>query len=336
MEIRIEQEQGRLDRFLTERFPGVNRSRWEAWIREGRVRVDGVPAAKPGLRLRAGALVETEMPPAAPPALHLEPEALDLPTLFEDARLWIVDKPPDLVVHPGPGHPDRTVVNALLWRLRAPAVDLGGDTLAGGRTVDEDNDGDEEVPPLPWPGLVHRLDRFTTGCLALAKDAAAQASLQAQFKARSVAKIYLALARNGRRLPEAGSLLVDEPLARHRAERMKMTVSAAGRPAQTRFRVLARSAGVALVECELLTGRTHQIRVHLRHLGSPILGDGLYGGPAAWLDPEGRSLALPHPMLHAWRLALDHPGSGQRIEVQAPLPEAFRRTAEALGLPLPG
>jgi 23S rRNA pseudouridine1911/1915/1917 synthase len=188
---------------------------------------------------------------------------------------------------------------------------------------------------LPWPGLVHRLDRFTTGCMVMAKDAAAQASLQAQFKARTVEKRYLALARNSRKLPELGSLLVDEPLARHRVERMKMTIAAHGRPSQTRFRVLARSRGVALVECELLTGRTHQIRVHLRHLGAPILGDGLYGGASSWLDLASRPLTFDKPMLHAWKLALDHPGSGERLSLQAPLPEAFRAAAEALGLSLP-
>lgn len=326
MDLLLDHPSPRLDRFLCDLRPDLPRSRWEAWIRAGHIRVNGVAATKPGTRLKAGDRIEGEAPPPAPPALHLAPESLDLPTLFEDPRLWIIDKPAGLVVHPGPGHPSGTVVNALLGRLRDQAFQLPD--AAGGDEEDED-------APLPWPGLVHRLDRFTTGCLVLAKDAGAQASLQAQFKARTVEKRYLALARNSRKLPELGSLLVDEPLARHRVERMKMTIAAHGRPSQTRFRVLARSRGAALVECELLTGRTHQIRVHLRHLGAPILGDGLYGGASSWLDLAGRTLALDKPMLHAWKLGLDHPGTGARLLVEAPLPEAFRAAAEALGLSLP-
>jgi len=326
MDILLDKNSPRLDRFLSDLHPELPRSRWEAWIRAGHVRVNGQPATKAGTRLKAGDRIETETPPPVPPAFHLEPESMDLPTLFEDARLWIIDKPADLVVHPGPGHPSGTVVNALLGRLRDQAFEA---------QVNAEGDEEDEDAPLPWPGLVHRLDRFTTGCMVLAKDSEAQASLQAQFKARTVEKRYLALARNSRKLPELGSLLVDEPLARHRVERMKMTVTTHGRPSQTRFRVLARSRGVALVECELLTGRTHQIRVHLRHIGAPILGDGLYGGASTWLDLENRAVPFDKPMLHAWKLALDHPGSGQRLSVSAPLPEAFRAAAEALGLSLP-
>lgn len=316
----------RLDRFLAEAHPGINRSRWEGWIREGHVSVDGVPVTKPGTRIRSGSRVETELPELQPPALHLEPEALDLPTLFEDERLWIVDKPAGMVVHPGPGHPGGTVLNALLGRLH-----LGGAELGDGGGEEDD---DETRGPL-WPGLVHRLDRYTTGCLAMAKDAAAQQSLQAQFKDRTVEKRYLALARMSRKLPELGSLLVDEPIARHRVDRLKMTVSPAGRPSRTRVKVLARACGLALVECELLTGRTHQIRLHLNVLGAPILGDPLYGGATSWLDADRRSFTCPHPMLHAWKLALDHPGDGRRLEVSAPLPEAFLATLQRLGMDLP-
>jgi len=159
------------------------------------------------------------------------------------------------------------------------------------------------------------------------------ASLQAQFKVRSVEKRYLALVRHSRRLPELGSLLVDQPIARHRVDRLKMTISQTGRPSQTRFKVLARSRGLALVECELLTGRTHQIRVHLSHLGAPILGDNLYGGAPQIQDLDGNAFPCHHPVLHAWKLALDHPSDGRRIEVQAPLPETFRTLLERIGLP---
>ncbi|HNX31142.1 MAG TPA: RluA family pseudouridine synthase [Holophaga sp.] len=322
----LETEASRLDRFLAFLHPEIPRSQWEAWIRAGNVAVNGQAVTKAGTRLRAGAVLETELPELVPPGLHLEPETLDLPTLFEDGRLWIIDKPAGLVVHPGPGHASGTVVNALLGRIQAGARDLA--------LPAEEDAADEGVAPL-WPGLVHRLDRYTSGCLAMAKDAEAQANLQAQFKARSVEKRYLALVRQSRKLPELGALLVDEPIARHRLDRLRMTIAAHGRPSQTRLRVLARNRGVALVECELLTGRTHQIRVHLAHLGAPILGDSVYGGAMHWKDTEQRTFACEHPALHAWKLSLDHPGDGRRLSVQAPLPEAYREILARLGMPEP-
>ena len=319
----------RLDRFLSDRWDHLPRSRWEAWIRSGEVRVNGEPATKPGTRLRAGDRVEGRLPDLPPPAQHLVPEAIELPTLFEDARLWIVDKPSGMVVHPGPGHPTGTIVNALLGRLGA------GDRRLEAQDPDDEAESGDEVPDAPWPGLVHRLDRYTSGCLCLAKDGDAQRAIQAQFKARTVEKRYLALCRMGRRLPELGSLLIDEPIARHRVERLKMTIAAAGRPSQTRVRVLGKAAGLALIECELLTGRTHQIRVHLGHIGSPLLGDPLYGGAPRWQDAQQRPILTPHPMLHAWKLAVDHPGDGRRIETKATLPEAFRDLLARLELPEP-
>jgi len=180
---------------------------------------------------------------------------------------------------------------------------------------------------------VHRLDRYTTGCLCLAKTAEAQRAIQDQFKARTVEKRYLALVRHSPRLPQLGSLLVDEPIARHKQDRLRMVVAAGGRPAQTRIRVLARTTSIALVECELLTGRTHQIRVHLAHLRAPLMGDPLYGGPGRWKDVDGGALLIPHPLLHAWKLSVDHPITGQRIAAEAPVPEAFRALAASLGLP---
>ncbi len=312
----------RLDRFLTEAHPEIARSRWDTWVRAGNVTVNGVVVTKGGTRLRSGAVVETLLPEATPPALYLEPQIIELPTVFEDDRLWIVDKPAGMVVHPGPGHPTGTVLNALLGRLHAAAAAV--------ETLPEE-DEDEAPAPL-WPGLVHRLDRYTTGCLAMAKDQAAQASLQAQFKARTVEKRYLAVVRMSRKLPEIGSLLVDEPIARHRVDRLKMTVNAAGRPSQTRVRFLAKACGLALVECELLTGRTHQIRLHLSHLGAPILGDPVYGGSTGWQDADKRRFPCPHPMLHAWKLSVDHPGEGRRLDLVAPLPDEFRRVLGVLGI----
>ena len=319
----------RLDRFLADSYPDIARSRWDAWVRAGHVRVNGVAVTKGGTRVRAGATVETELPERVPAGLHLEPEAIDLPTLFEDSHLWIIDKPAGMVVHPGPGHASGTVLNALLGRLRVPV--LATDALL----EDEVEEGEDELPARIWPGLVHRLDRYTTGCLAMAKDVGTQQSLQAQFKERTVEKRYLAVVRMSRKLPELGSLLVDQPIARHRVDRLKMTVTAGGRPSQTRVKVLARAGGLALVECELLTGRTHQIRLHLSHLGAPILGDGLYGGAPSWLDTEKNTFPCPHPLLHAWKLSLDHPGDGRRLAFHAPIPEAFRLVLAKVGLAVP-
>ena len=315
----------RLDRFLAEARPEVPRTRWEAHLRAGLVRVNGEPATKPGQRLRPGDTVETELPEPPPAAAHLAPEDLDLATLFEDAHLWIVDKPAGMVVHPGPGHGGGTVVNALLHRLQRPLEVLP--------EAPPTEDGEELASG--WPGLVHRLDRYTTGCLCLAKTLEDQRAVQAQFKARTVEKRYLALVRHSPRLPDLGSLLVDAPIARHKHDRLRMVVAGGGRPAQTRLRVLARTSSAALVECELLTGRTHQIRVHLAHLRAPLMGDALYGGPGRWQDTQGQPLTLSHPALHAWKLAVDHPASGDRVQVEAPPPEAFRALAEALGLRLP-
>jgi 23S rRNA pseudouridine1911/1915/1917 synthase len=321
--LRAEDGAPRLDRFLADRFPEIPRARWDVHVRTGAIRVNGQPVAKGGVKLRPGDLVETELPVIAAPAAHLEAEAIDLTTLFEDAHLWIVDKPAGMVVHPGPGHAGGTVVNALLHRLKAPVVM---------EAHDEETENTEELAS-GWPGLVHRLDRYTTGCLCLAKTAEAQRAIQDQFKAHTVEKRYLALVRHSPRLPQLGSLLIDEPIARHKQDRLRMVVATGGRQAQTRIRVLARTTSVALVECELLTGRTHQIRVHLAHLRAPLMGDPLYGGPGRWKDVDGLALLLPHPALHAWKLSVNHPVTGARIAAEAPIPDAFRSLAISLGLP---
>ncbi len=329
--MRIELETGhpRLDRFLSEHLPQVPRNKWDDWIRDGHVLLNGEVPSKGGKKLKAGDVIETELPDMAPPARHLLAETIDLPTLFEDAQLWIVDKPAGMVAHPGPGHAGGTVVNALLGRLKAalPIVDINVDEAA--------SDTEEEEAPRGWPGLVHRLDRFTSGCLCLTKTKEAELSLQAQFKERGVEKRYLAMVRHSPKLPQLGSLLIDEPILRHRTDRMRMTIGGAGRPSQTRIRVISRTPSVALLECELLTGRTHQIRAHMQHMRAPLLGDGLYGGPMRWQDVDKEPLELPHPFLHAWKLAVDHPISGERISVEAPIPDEFREIAARLGLTLP-
>ncbi len=333
MRIEIDSSHPRLDRFLSEHLPEVPRNKWDDWIREGRVLLNGAVPSKGGQKLKAGDVLDTELPEMKPPARHLNAEIIDLPTLFEDAQLWIVDKPSGMVVHPGPGHTGGTVVNALLGRLqqKLPTGDL---PLPADEIENSEND-EEEQPTRGWPGLVHRLDRYTSGCLCLTKTMEAQYSLQGQFKERGVEKRYLALVRHSPKLPQLGSLLIDQPIARHRTDRIRMTIAAAGRPSQTRIRIISRTPSVALVECELLTGRTHQIRAHLQHLRAPLLGDGLYGGPMRWQDTDKQPLELPHPFLHAWKLAVDHPLSGERIAVEAPIPDEFRELAERLGLTLP-
>jgi 23S rRNA pseudouridine1911/1915/1917 synthase len=291
--------------------------------------VNGLPAPKNGLALKVGDVLECGVPDAAPPAAHLEPELMDLPTLFEDARLWIINKPAGLVVHPGPGHRSGTVLNALLAKLGKVAPTMGGESLEG-RTGDPELEGDGEGANA-WPGLVHRLDRYTSGCLAMAKDEGAKSLLQAQFKARTVGKTYLAIARLSRGLPELGSLLIDSPIARHRHDRKKMAARPSGRPARTSVKVLCASGGLALVSCGIQTGRTHQIRVHLAGLGAPLLGDPLYGGPGAWRGADGARVLCPRPALHAWKLELDHPGGG-RVAVAAGPPDDFMEWLGAFGL----
>jgi 23S rRNA pseudouridine1911/1915/1917 synthase len=283
------------------------------------VLINGIPALKKGQVLKSGDVIETEIPDYSPPATHLLPEPMDLPTLFEDKRLWIINKPAGLVVHPGPGHASGTVLNALLARIT--------DT---GYSVENSGDKDDEELQT-WPGLVHRLDRYTSGCMAMAKDEDAKCFLQAQFKARTVEKTYLALVRHSRKLPEIGSLHVDAPLARHRLDRTKMTINSKGKTAMTKVKVLGKSRGLALVSCDILTGRTHQIRVHLASLGAPLLGDSLYGGATVWQDMNSREVEYPHPALHAWKLALDHP-NGEKIKVSARMPETLEKLLESIGL----
>ena len=312
----------RLDRFLADCYPEPGRSRWTAWVRSGQVKVDGEVVVKAGIRIRSGATVETCMPPIVVSASNIFPENIDLPTIFEDEHLWVINKPAGIVVHPSPGHSSGTVLNALLWRL-------GNETVAAKPTFD---DGCRVIVDSIWPGLVHRLDRYTTGCLTMAKDVDSQRDLQLQFKNRTVKKRYLALVRMSRKLPEIGFVQINKPIARHKNNRLRMAVSASGRPSQTRIRTLAQACGLALVECELLTGRTHQIRLHLSHLDAPILGDSLYGGASSWLDADRRTFDCLHPMLHAWKLSINHPCDGHHMSFTAPLPVVYKKILADLGI----
>ena len=279
---RVEEGGMRLDRFLAARTPGRSRARWQADIRAGHVTVNGEPA-DPDRRLRAGDEVAWRLPPEEPPE-EPRPEAIPLDLLYEDDAILVLNKPPGLVVHPGAGNPDGTLLNALLHH--APETAL-----------------------LPRAGLVHRLDKDTSGLLVVAKTESARLDLQRQFKARETKKEYLALVKGIP--PDRG--VIEEPIGRHPVHRKKMTVRRDGRPALSRYEVVERFARAALVRVQIETGRTHQIRVHMAHIGHPVLGDPLYGG--------ARGTDAPRQMLHAAALSFSHPHSGERLSFSAPLPD---------------
>jgi 23S rRNA pseudouridine1911/1915/1917 synthase len=292
----------RLDAWLARRLPDLSRSRLQALIEAGEVRLDGKAVAV-SARLRAGQDVHVRVPPPAPAA----PEAQDIPleVVYEDERLLVVDKPAGLVVHPGAGTPDRTLVNALLSRVR----DLSG------------------VGGVARPGIVHRLDKGTSGLLVVAKDDLAHRTLVEQFAAREVEKEYLAIVLG---VPARRDGTVEAPIGRDPVHRQRMSVRAPrGRPARTDWKVEEAFAGAALLRVRIHTGRTHQIRVHLASIGHPVAGDPVYGGtrgPAA----GGPLAALTRPALHAARLAFRHPGTGARLEFTAPLPADLTTVLAAL------
>ncbi len=284
---RVDDAGERLDTFLAQRCPDLSRSRIQALTAEGFVAVDGAQV-KPALRLREGQTVSLLVPPPAPSTLV--PQAMDLVVVYEDPDLLVIDKPAGLVTHPAPGHPDRTLANAVL----AHCPDLDG---VGGEVR---------------PGLVHRLDRDTSGLIVVAKNDAAQAGLSAQFKDRTVSKVYLAAVTGH---PEPERATIDAPIGRHPRSRTRMAVVSTGREAVTEYDVLRRLRGYSLVEARPRTGRTHQIRVHLASVGHPVAGDATYGKPAQGLDRH---------FLHACRLAFDHPRTGRRLELESVLPEDLR------------
>jgi 23S rRNA pseudouridine1911/1915/1917 synthase len=278
----------RLDRFLAQALPAFSRARLQTLIREKFVTVDGKPA-RPRDAVRAGAVVEVREPKVA--KIEAQPEAMHLDILFEDDDLLVLNKPAGLVVHPGAGHQQHTLVNALL----AHCKNLSG---IGGQER---------------PGIVHRLDKETSGVLVIAKNDATHRDLSKQFAERTTGKIYLALVAG---TPRQKSGIIDAPISRHPVHRKKMsTARRAGRSAKTEYRVVRSGDDVSLVECTLHTGRTHQIRVHLHHLGHPVLGDKLYGGKRAGV--------FPRQMLHAWKLSFRHPRTGESMSFTAPVPEDF-------------
>ena len=289
----------RLDAALAKLEPTLSRAQLRRLIEQGAVTVSG-EVVKPAHRLRAGERIAGAVPDAQPTAL--EPEALPLAILYQDADVVVIDKPAGLVVHPAPGHGGGTLVNALLHHCR----DLSG---VGGELR---------------PGIVHRLDKDTSGVLVAAKNDAAHRSLAAQFKAHSVLREYLALVRGA---PRAASGTVEAPIGRHPIDRKRMsTRTRRGRAAVTHYRVEERLRGASLLRVRLETGRTHQVRVHLASIGLPVLGDPVYGGAHAL----GAGLGLARQALHAAVLGFTHPTSGAALRFESPLPPDLSRALEAL------
>ena len=297
----------RLDVYLADAL-GESRNQVQKWVKAGRVLLDGLAILRPSFRLEGGEEIECLAPEEGDEAL-LAAEDGELSILWEDQDIIVLDKPAPLAVHPGAGRPDHTLANRLLGRY--PEIARVGHPRR--------------------PGIVHRLDIGTTGVMVAARHPEAHRALALAFSDRHVDKIYLALAY-GSLAPPAGE--IDSPIGRDPRHRTRMTVSPDGRPAMTHYRTLGAASGVSSLELDLKTGRTHQIRVHLRSLGHPLVGDPVYGearwkGLPAPLRPSLRD--FPRPALHAWRLTLDHPSTGESIRFEAPLPEDLRSLWESLG-----
>lgn len=294
----------RLDRHVA-RHLAEPRNRVQRWLREGRVEVDGA-IGKPSTGLRGGEIVLCRPPEPGPGDEEgLEPEQGELAILAEDEQFVVLDKAPGVAVHPGAGRRSGTLAHILLARYPEIA----------------------QVGSPARPGIVHRLDIGTSGVMVVARTPMAYQQLIRAFRERRVRKRYLAIVYGTP--PEQAE--IDAPIGRHRAERKRMTVRRDGRPARTRYRRLASRAGIALLDIDLETGRTHQIRVHLKARGHPLVGDPVYG-EARWRTLPGTARAalksFPRPALHAWRLVFPHPQSGERLELSAPVPADLERLWE--------
>ena len=283
----------RLDIVLHQRLPEFSRARIQQWIKESRVEVNGA-RARASQVLKGGEAIDLE--PAALPPLKASPEAIPLTILYEDADVLAVDKPAGMVVHAGAGVHAGTLVNALLHRFETLSA-LGGELR---------------------PGIVHRLDRYTSGVLLVARNDPAHRRLAEQFAGREVQKTYIALVHG---VVKAASGRIDRPIARDPVRRTRMTArTGEGRAAWTEYRVVGRFRGFTLLEVRIGTGRTHQIRVHLSAIGHPVAGDALYGAPA---HPEGLP-PLGRYFLHAHRIRFRSPATGAEIAVESPLPPELR------------
>ncbi len=287
---------GRLDKVLAGALDGLSRSRIQALIEAGRVGSGGRTIDDPSLRVKPGQIFDVEVPAAVPdePA----PQSIALPIVHEDDALLVIDKPAGMVVHPAAGNRDGTLVNALLAYC--------GDRLSG-------------IGGVIRPGIVHRLDKDTSGLMVVAKTDAAHAALSAQFADRSLSRTYLAVVRG---VPRPAQGTIAAPIGRSSHDRKKMAVTGRGRPAVTRYRLLEPlGAMAALLDCRLGTGRTHQIRVHLASIGHPVIGDPVYGGPVRGTGAGAAAArAFPRQALHAAGLRFIHPVRGEAVSFESALP----------------
>jgi 23S rRNA pseudouridine1911/1915/1917 synthase len=298
--LQVQANSERFDRYLSQELTDLSRSRIQQLIEQGNVQLNGHVCTSKKINLKIGDRITLEIPEAQP--LELKAEDIPLDILYEDEQLLILNKPAGLVVHPAPGHPDGTLVNALL----AHCPNLPG------------------IGGVQRPGIVHRLDKDTTGAIAIAKTDLAYQHLQAQLQAKTARREYLGVVYGA---PKTESGTIDLPIGRHPQDRKKMAVISpeqGGKLAVTHWRIQERLGNYTLIHFQLETGRTHQIRVHSSKIGHPIVGDPLYG--------SGRSVGvnLPGQALHAWRLKLQHPISGNLIAVTAPIPPTFTTLLEVL------
>lgn len=288
----------RLDAFLRRKFPAASRSSMQRLIEQGHVTVNSKPA-KPTHSPRAGEIVRVEWPEAKIAAA--QPQDIPLNIIYEDAALLVLNKPPGIVVHPAAGHDDSTLVNALLHHCAGELSGIGG---------------------VARPGIVHRLDKETSGCLVVAKTDETHVALSAQFAGRTVEKLYLAIVCGVMPRDEGN---IRAAIARHPTHRKRMAVrdEKEGRAAHTGYRVMERLRHATLVEARLHTGRTHQIRVHFQHLGHPVAGDDTYGQRQTKRLTELTSYVPPRVLLHAHKLAFEHPRTGKKVNFTAPVPPDF-------------
>ena len=300
MLIPVGSEPGRADRWAAD-LSGLTRSHVHRLISDGRLTAAGQPL-KANTILIGGTELVLQIPPPVAASPIGQPE-IPVHVVYEDEDLLIVDKPAGLVVHPSPGHHEGTLVNALLGR---------GEALAPGG-----------IAGVQRPGIVHRLDRDTSGLLMVARSDAAQASLQSQLKARRIKKTYLALVAGS---VAAAAGRIEAPIGRDPGRRTRMAVVPSGRPSTTGYRVRERFPGWTFLELDLITGRTHQIRVHLEAIGHPVAGDPVYGTGTSRRGPGG----LERLFLHAWRLELTSPSSGRLLRAEAPLPPELEGVLETL------
>ncbi len=294
----------RLDTYLRSRFPAVSRGALQRLIEEGHIRVNG-RTVKPTHSPRAGEQVEVHWPEARP--AQAQPEQMALDILYEDEALVVLNKPPGLVVHPAAGHQEHTLVNALLHHCAGQLSGIGG---------------------VARPGIVHRLDQQTSGCLVVAKTDAVHLALASQFASRKVEKFYRAILC-GELQREQGEIRA--AIGRHPTHRKRMAVDDEfGREARTSYQVLERLRGATLVQATLHTGRTHQIRVHFQFLGFPLVGDATYGNRQNQRLADLTRYVAPRQMLHAYQLSFIHPRTGRRMSLEAPLPADFLDALSAL------